>query len=181
MTRLLRSLLEKADAIAPRKFLWINLGLAALIGLAHGGALLAVRAKPTPDAAAIESLATISLPLAGLVALFSVVALLLRRLQPVSLALQGLILAASAVAGLVWGLGILLRGTHEGNFSWSPGLFSASVCYGVFMLSRFGVPALARASAVAYFAPAVAVVLAVPIDIGVFIRLIQTIAGQFGG
>lgn len=181
MTHLIRLLLEKADAFSPRNLLWINLGLAALIGIAHGGALLAVRANPTPDAAAIESLASISLPLAGLVAIFSVLALLFRGVQPASLALQGFILAAVAVAELVWGLGLLFRGLPEGAFSWSPGLFSASVCYGIFMLSRFGVPVQIKSTAIAYFSPAVAVVLAVFIDIGVFIQLMQKISNQFGG
>ena len=81
MNRQLLSLLEKANAINPRIFLWTNLGLAGLIALSHGGALLLVRAKPTLDAGPIESIAIISLPLAGLIALSAAIALAVNRLQ----------------------------------------------------------------------------------------------------
>jgi hypothetical protein len=180
MTRLLRSLLEKADAIKPRVILWGNLGLAGLIALAHGGALLAVRAGPTPDAAAIQSLAAVSLPLAGLVALSSAAALIANRAQSIALGLQGVILAGAASVELAWGVSLLLRGVPAGNFSWSVGLFSASVCYAVFVLSRFGIPARLRATALAYFSPAMALAVAVPIDVGVFVRLTQEMARRFG-
>ena len=180
VTNPFRSLLLKADTLKPRVFLWINLGLSAFVALAHGGALLAVRANPTPDAAAIESTAAISLPLAGLVGCAAAAALLWRRLQSLTLGFHGIVLAGAAMVELAWGVSLLINGIPVGNFSWSVGLFSASVSYSVLVLSRFSAPAQFRSSAAVYFSPAVALAVAVPIDIGVFVRFTQQMAAHFG-
>jgi hypothetical protein len=81
MTRWLRFILAKTDTWSPRVLLWVNLALAASIVLAHGGALLALRAHPTPDAPDVESLAIVSIPLAGLILLSAAVALVLAKFQ----------------------------------------------------------------------------------------------------
>ena len=71
----MRTLLAKVDSVPERVLLWINAALACLIGLAHGGALAITYAKPTPGAEGIRQLASVSLPVAALIALTAAVAL----------------------------------------------------------------------------------------------------------
>jgi len=179
-TNPLRTLLTKIDTLRPKVFLWANLGLSAFVALAHGGALLAVRAKPIPDAGAIERIAAVSLPLAGLIGCSAAAALFWKPLQSLTLGFHGIVLAAAAMFELAWGVSLVLNGVPAGNFSWSVGLFSASVCYSALVLSRFSVPTQYRSSALVYFIPVVALAIAVPLDIGVFVRGVQQVAAHFG-
>jgi hypothetical protein len=176
MTRLLRTLLGKADTLPLRLFLWIDLGLAGFVALAHGGALLLVRAHPTADAAQIESIATISLPLSALIALSAVIGLAAVRTRKIVLSLHGIVFSVAAMIELVWGLSLILGGIPKGNFSWGAGMFSASICYAAFVFSRFCFPERLRAIAAIYYAPAIALGIAVPIDFGVFFRFIYQMA-----
>jgi len=181
MNRWLRAVLSRADAWPARKLLWVSLGLAAFVGFAHGGALLALRAHPTPDAPDIESLTMVSLPLVAIVLVSALAGLVLSKLQRPVLALHGVLFLAAASYEVVWGTGILVRGIPAGNFSWSAGLFSLSVAYAAFVFSRFSVPFNLRASPSVYFLPVVALAIAVPIDLGVMARFAYEINSRFGG
>lgn len=181
MNRWLRSVLARADAWSPRKLLWVSLALAALVGFAHGGALLALRAHPTPEAADVERLTMVSLPLVAIVLVSALAGLALSKLQRPVLALHGVLFLAAASYEVVWGAGILIRGIPAGNFSWSVGLFSLSVAYAAFVFSRFSVPAGLRATPSFYFLPVLALAIAVPIDLGVMGRFAYEINSRFGG
>jgi hypothetical protein len=172
--------LAKADAVSESRLLLINVGLACLVAIAHGGALAITLTKPTPDAEGIRQLATISLPIAALVILSAAVALVSSRSRRTVLRLHGVVFVGSAVAMLVWGLGLLIYGIPEGNFSWSVGLFSLWVAYSVFVFCRFTLPSNLRSHPAVFYAPVTAILAAAVVDIGVFLRLMSEMGARFG-
>jgi hypothetical protein len=167
---LVRTLLAKWDRIPARKLLWANLALGLLVGLSHGGALLAARAKPTPGAEEILSMVPYTLPLAALVALSAAFGLLQRTRELHMLAFHGLIFFVCALAELAWGVSLIVVGIPAVNFAWSVGLFTASIAYAVFLFSRYAVPVGLRSMPALYYAPVLAIGVAVPVDLGVFLR-----------
>jgi len=181
MTRVLRSLLAKADAWSPRVLLWINLALAGFVSVAHGGALLVARANSSADVPDIESLATVSLPLAALVFVSGVLGLAVQRLRHAILGLHGAVFLFAAIEQFVWGIELLVRGIPSGNFSWSVGLFTATVAYAVYLFSRYTVPAKLSAMPAIFYSPAFALVAAAVVDIGVIVRFASQMFAQFGG
>ena len=172
MNSALRGLLGKLDRVPESVWLWGNVALAFFVALAHGGALAVTFAKPTPIADEIRQLAMISLPIAGIVILTAAAALIGTNWRRRVLGIHGIVLAGSAAALLVWSSGILLAGIPDGNFSWWLGFLTAWVVYSFFILSRFTLPVALRIHAAILYAPLVALVVALPIDIGVFIRLV---------
>ena len=171
--------LTKADAMSERKLLLINVALACFVALAHGGALAITYTKPTPDAEGIRQLASISLPIAALVILSAAVALFNPSSRRTVLSLHGLVFAASAILMLLWGLGLLVNGIPDGNFSWSVGLFSLWVAYSAFVFCRFTLPSYLRSHPVVFYAPVAALLIAAVVDIGVFLRLMNEIGARF--
>lgn len=123
-----------------------------------------------PETEHIRALAIFPLSLALIVLVTAVLALARVTLRRTMLAVHGLVLSVSAIALTVWATSILARGIPEGNFIWSGGLLSAWVCYSVFVLCRFSLPARVRSSDVVVYAPAAALLIAIPIDVAVFIR-----------
>src|SRR5690242_17026547 len=75
MPMTLRALVDKVDSVSERALLWATVALSCFVGIAHGGALAITYAKPTPDPDSIRQLASISLPLAAIIFLTSVGAL----------------------------------------------------------------------------------------------------------
>jgi hypothetical protein len=180
MNGTLRTILGKVGGIPEPIFLWVNVGLACFVALAHGGALAITYAKPTAEAEGIRQLAMFSLPIATVVIVTAVAALVRATLRRRVLGLHGFVLAGSAVAMLLWALGILLKGIPEGNFSWGVGLLSVWVCYSFLILCRFSVPSGLRDHPAIYYAPLVALGIAAPVDVGVFIRLMGIVGTHFG-
>jgi len=180
MSGTLRTLVGKLDGIPEHVLLWVNVGLACFIVIAHGGALAITYSKPTPNAEEIRQLAMLSLPIATIVIVTAAAALIRASLRGRVLGVHGFVLAASAIAEFLWALGILLSGIPEGRFSWSVGFLSASVWYSFFVLCRFSLPDGVRNHAAILYAPLVALVIALPIDVGVFIRLMAVIGVRFG-
>jgi hypothetical protein len=176
----LRAALSNVDRVPEHVLLWVNVALACFVALAHGGALALTYAKPTPDAESIRQLALISLPLATLVILTAVAALFRGDYRKPTLGLHGWILVASAVAALVWASSLLYHGIPKGNFAWTPGLMSVWACYSVFVASRFGVPSSLRGRLGVFYSPLVALAIALPIDVGVFVQFIGEIGKRFG-
>jgi len=178
MIAALRTLLGKADGVPEKGLLWANIGLACLVALAHGGALAITYAKPTPDAEDIRQLAMFSLPIAAVVIVTAVAALIRVDLRRWVLGVHGFVLASSAAWGLLWALSILLEGIPKGNFRWSVGWLSAWVAYSVFVLCRFSLPPRLRAQPAVFYAPAIALVVAAAVDVGVFLRLADEIGAH---
>lgn len=171
-----RALMAKVDNLPERVLLWTNVALACLVGVSHGGALAITYVKPTPDAEGIRLLASISLPSASLIVLTAAIALVKADLRRITLGLHGWILAAGSAAALAWAGSLLVRGIPQGSFGWSPGLLTVMVCYSVFVASRYGAPGRLRALPVLNYAPLLALAISLPIDVGVFIKLL----GEFG-
>jgi hypothetical protein len=178
MIAALRNLASRFDGIPERRLLWINIGLACLVSLAHGGALAITLSKPAPNAEAIRQLASVSLPIAGLLIVTAVVALLRAEYRSTVLAIHGLAFGVGALASLWWALTLLASGIPEGNFRWSVGLLTASVAYAAFLVCRFTMPSPMRGRPAIRYAPLVATVIAAAIDISVFLRLVTEIGAQ---
>jgi hypothetical protein len=173
MIETLRTLLAKAYSIPERNLVWVNIVLAGFVALAHGGALALTFSAPTHDAAEIQQLASISLPIVAVVFVTAAAALLKSRLQPRVLALHGIVLAAGVSLLLLWALGVLFNGAPEGvRFSWSVGFLSASACYASVLFCRFSVPPHLRSSWGVYYGPAITLACAALVDFGVFFRVV---------
>ena len=57
---------------------------------------------------------------------------------------------------------------------------SALVAYGFFVASRYSVPKAFREHAAVFYAPLLALVIAVPIDVAVFVRTFSEVTRGFG-
>ena len=176
----LRALVNKVDCIQERTLLWVNLGLACFVGLAHGGALAITYGKPGPDAETIWQVASISLPLATVVLLSAVTASLQVRFRQSVLALHGLVFATGAVVVILWAISILFSGFPHGNFVWSVGMMSVLVAYAFFLGSRYSVPKRFRDRIVVFYAPLLALLVSIPIDVAVFVKTLSELTGVFG-
>ena len=176
----LRALVNKVDGIPERTLLWINLALACLVGVAHGGAFAITYGKPGPDAETIRQVASISLPLAAVLLLTTVTALLQVRFRRPVLALHGLAFAAGAAAAIFWATSILFSGIPHGNFVWSVGVMSALVVYASFVASRYSVPKRFRDRMVVFYAPVLALLVSIPVDVAVFVKTLGQLARGFG-
>jgi hypothetical protein len=151
--------------------LWVNVGLACFVALAHGGALALKYSKPTPDAESIRQLTPFSLSLAAVVIVTAAAALIRVEFGRRVLGVHGVILVGSAAALLLWAAHILFSGIPEGKFIWSVGFLTAFVGYSVFVLCRFTLPLRLRTHDAVLYAPAIALAVAAVVDIGVLVRL----------
>jgi hypothetical protein len=176
----LRAFIDWAEALPERRLLWINLGIACLVFLAHGGALAISASKPTPETEGIATLAAFSLPAASLVILSALAGLMRSDWGPRVLALHGLLLAIGALSGVGWAATLVVAGIPKVNFSWQPGLLSASVWYAFLIFSRFSLPDHLKALPSVRYLPMVALVVVLPVDIGVFLRLLGEMGNIFG-
>ncbi len=166
-----KALLTRLDSISERKLLWVNVALAFFVALSHGGALAVSSSAPTAQANEIRQLAMVSLPMAAFVILAAATAIWRPHLTRAVLGMHGAVLFVSAAALLLWALSILIGGLPSGQFVWTTGLLTAWVGYAVFVMSRYTIAARLRGLPAVFFSPVLAVVLALPVDIGVVIRL----------
>jgi hypothetical protein len=133
---------EKLDKIAVRRLLWTNLVIAALVLVAHGGALAIARTGKAPEiATAPESLyLSIALALAALMA--AVLALARPAKSPSVMKLHAVWLLLLLI-GIIWtAIDIMLKGVPKGaTFTWNPVLFFFLCAYPVYLARRAFVPA----------------------------------------
>ena len=180
MTSSLRTWLDKAYSPSERKLLWINLVIACLVAVAHGSALwLAISAK-SPDAEQFRPLVMVSVPIATLVILSAVAGLMRPESRARVLAIHGLVLLTGVLVLLGWAVTLVVGGLPKGNFSWSPGLMSASVFYAFLIFCRFTLSTRIKALPGVYWAPLVALLLAAPVDVGVVIRFSVEVSNRMG-
>jgi hypothetical protein len=181
MWSLMKSFLESLSRIPEGAVLGLNAALAAFVTLAHGGALLLVMSGkvPTPPGYAemVRRLAPITLPLAAASLVSGAVATIWRNARPAILRGQALVVFVSGLGLLWWSGGVLFHGIPAGNFSWTPGMLSGWVAYSFLVASRFLTPDSWGPRRI--YAPLAGVVLAAPVDIGVFARLATHIARHF--
>ena len=96
------------------------------------------------------------------------------------MAAHGWVLFVGGIAALAWAASLLVRGIPQGNFAWSPGLLSVLVCYSVFVVSRYGMPPALRTQPGCFYAPLVALAIAIPVDLGVFVTFVGEMGKRFG-
>jgi hypothetical protein len=176
----IRALLKKAYGISANIVLLVNLTLAASVAVVHGGALLLARAKPSAESGFVESVARVTLPIAGFLIVTALLALAVPRSRMLVLRLHGILLFAGAWVGLLWGIELLLNGVHFTNFVWTPGMFTASVCYAAFVLAAFSLSRRWRARPLCFYLPAWMLVAAAVVDLGVFLRFVYELGSRFG-
>ena len=167
----LRATLAKLDAVSDVALLWINMALACLVAVAHGGALALAISKPGPETEGIRQLTVYSLPISALFILSSGAALLRSKWRPAVLSAQGFLLAGAALVALGWAATLAIYGITQENFSWSVGLLSVFTCYAFLLFRRFTLPRRLGEGSPAYYLPVVALLVAIPVDVGVFARL----------
>ena len=165
---------EKLENVSASVVLRVNAGLGAFVFIAHGAALLLVLGGrvPVPPASAafIRAFAPFTLLTAWLVIIGSALGEVRPGGQRVVLRAQALILFTFGIGLLAWAGSVLIEGIPEGNFGWTPGMLTCWVAYSVFLCARFAFPRWQSRKAAVYVVVAVAA--ALPIDVGVFLRLI---------
>jgi hypothetical protein len=179
MAHQLRALLLKADSCPVSKLLWLNFALGIFVFSANAMALWLIRTHPSPDAANVEHIARVVLPLAVIVLMASSLGLVFRSWRPQALAFLGLVFLAFAVIGFAWGVDLIINGIPFANFSFSPGFFSLSIAYAAFLFSRFTLPHRYRDLPAAFCAPVLALVVAIPVDIGIMVVFVQKVSSMF--
>jgi hypothetical protein len=133
----LGSITRWVDRASARPFLWADIGLAAFVLFAHGGALAVSVAKPDRAPQDVWQVAIFSLPLAVIVLVSGVAALQRTDLAPRVLAMHGLVLGASAAALLLWASSILVTGPGQEQFVWAVGFLTVWVAYSTYTMLRF--------------------------------------------
>jgi hypothetical protein len=167
-----QALLRRAYALPERALLWVNVGLACLVAVAHGGALWVASAQQAPELQSIRATATVSLPLATAILVSALLALTRPAHTRSVLFLHGVVLFATATWLFVWAITILFVGVREVNFVWMVGFLSAWVLYASVAAVRFVLPLAVRSRPLAFYFPALALLVALVVDFGVLARAI---------
>lgn len=169
-----KALLTRFEAMSGRVFLVVNALLASLVGLAHGGALLISLSKPTPHAEEIRQLSMFSLPLSFLILVSAMAAFVRPGLIHSVLRVHGAVIAVSAVALLLWAITILVGELPSERFIWTTGLLTAWAVYSAFVLTRHTLPQGSGSNIAVYYSPIIALVVVLPLDVGVSFRLLSS-------
>jgi hypothetical protein len=170
-----------ADRFPVQVVLILNVLLALFVGVAHGGALIVSRLTATApqEAALIRNLATITLPLAAALLATSILSALRPRLRPPVLAAHAFVLLTGAVGMMVWGVNIIATGLPLSRFAWTPGFFTLLVFYAAYLFRRFVLLPAGVHDGFAYHSHLAAAGLAVVVEAGVLVRLVQAIRRTF--
>ncbi len=171
--------MRQLDGIPDWFVLLVNCAFAAFVMLAHGGALVISRAQESPDARSVEELARWSLPIAGLCLVAGLVALLRPSVRGPVLGGHGLAFASGALALLGWAVAILVNGIPDGNFSWGAGFLSLTVGWAFYVFRRFTLPERIREYAVGYYLHLLALLAALPVDLGVGFLMLRRVSETF--
>jgi hypothetical protein len=160
--------MDRLDRISPTAFLWVNALLCLFVLLAHGGALLLVRAGKSPEMADQVAIAYFTLP-AALVSLgFALTALFRTEALGFTLKIHSIVLLGLAVYMAYFGVNLAIKGIPaDVRFAWNPLLFAFVVGYPVLLLQR----AFPNHRLTAFrYAPLIAVGISVLISVAVYWR-----------
>jgi hypothetical protein len=180
MIAAIRNLLGKADGVPGKRLLYVNGGLACLVAISHGGALALTYSKPSPDNEGIRQL--------GLGVPTSCIGdapyrgrsfdTNCSRAQSPRIACRGcrreqhdtaaVGSARSCERHTLWELQLV------------GGLAKLTVAYSLFLISRFTLPISLRIRPLVFYAPVIGLVIAAPIDVGVFIRVMTGVGAHIG-
>jgi len=172
--KMITKAVDKLDVIPEYVPLIVNLCIAGFVGLAHGGALAIAITQEADQLDFIRPMASVSLPLAGLIIISSIIALLWRRSRRAILGAHAVILTIGAVAMLAWATSILIKGIPKASrFGWSPGMMTFLCVYPVYLLRRTILARYLTLAVVKYLHVAV-LVFALIVDVGVFVKLVSS-------
>jgi hypothetical protein len=164
------SLLSRVHSIPENVLLATNAALALFVVVAHGGALLVASSQAAPQLEEIRRLGAFSLPGAALILFASVGGFVHQRLRLSALRFQALLFSVGAAAMFLWALSLLVGELPSENFLWTVGLLSAAVFYACTLLVRFGIPGFPAIASSYRRVPAVALAVALVIDLAVLAR-----------
>lgn len=176
---MINNALQKLDGIPEKALLFVDLGLACFVGLAHGGALLIALAQQEEQLEFVRPLASVTLPLAGLIIVSSVAALVWKRSRSAILGAHAVVLTLGAAALLGWAVSILINGIPKiTRFSWSPGMLTFLCVYPFYLLRRTVLARFGKRFVVKYLHVMV-LVIALAVDIGVFVKVLSLISSMW--
>jgi hypothetical protein len=163
---------DRLDRVNPVVLLWINAAIASLVALAHGGALLLVRLGKAPEIADEIYTAYLSVPVALLALLISIIALVKPENRVWVLRVHAVLLVALAIGMIYFAVDVVVRGVPPTtNFSWNPVLFAFLLAYPVYLAVRVFAPDGLRQSFGLRFAPAWAIAVSIVLSVLVFWRV----------
>ena len=178
----LSSLLDRVDSLPERALLLIDLCIGLFALVAHGGALILVRLGKAPMFEQYAVWLLVSVVGFGCVVVSSTLAFFWERGRRPILAAHAVVLLGLAVALVGWAVGLVLNGIPtEVNFSWSPGLFTALVFYGVYLFRRLFLLGYVSASPLARHCHVAAALVAAALELGVLVRLFLRFRSFAGG
>jgi len=171
MHELMVEINEKLINISERVFLWINLAFATLILLLHGIPLWITFIRDVDDGEMIRQLALFSLPLTSVVIITAIIGLYRERLSTSMLKIQGSILAISGMFILIWALDLIINGIKAQHFSWQLGFMTAWITYSTLVFCRSCFSEHLRDKVMVLYTTAGVGVLAMAIDVAVFVKM----------
>ena len=173
---ILDSINEHLEKVPDKFLLGANAALGGLVLLAHGGALLIVLSgkfpMPPDYASTVGMLVPYTLPIAAATIIGSIIALIRPATSRVVLPLHAVILFVFGLALLGWAGNIAVKGIPGDSFSWTPGILSGWVFYSTYLLGRCVLPTDWRPRTALKFAPIFGLILALPIDLAVLVRML---------
>lgn len=179
---ILNSINDHLEKLPEKVMLGANAAIAGLVLLAHGGALLIVKSGkfplPPDYASTVAAFVPYTLPIAALMVLSSIIALIRPGTSRVALPFHAAILFLSGLALLGWSANIAAKGIPGGSFSWTPGILTGWVFYSTYLFGRYVLPTAWRPRTM--FAPFFGLILALPIDLAVFMRMLLKMRQMMG-
>jgi len=150
-----------------------NAAVAGFVVVAQGGALVVAYSAEPDKVRDILPIALVSLPLSTIVILSSLAGLASTRWRRLILSGQALILGVGSLALFLWAFSVLIKGLPQSRFSWAPGLMTAFCVYPVYVLRRTVFEKHISTSWLVYYLHLIALMIVLPLDVGVFIRAIS--------
>jgi hypothetical protein len=150
-----------------------NAAVAGFVLVAHGGALAVAHSADPDKVREMLHIAMVSLPLSAIITLSSLAGLASTRWRGLILSGQALILGVGSLALFLWALSLLVGGLPQSRFAWAPGLMTAFCVYPVYVLRRTVFEKHTSASWLLYYSHLIALIIVLPVDVGVFARAIS--------
>jgi hypothetical protein len=168
--------IDRLDNVGLAWLLLPNGLLALFVLIAHGGALILVRAgKPHPFGESFQ-LVYFSIPIAATAIVLALVAWAVPHCRNVVLKIHTFILGCVSAFALWFSLDVVAHGIPSGAFVWDPILFAFVLAYPTYLARRTLVPAAALRSPALRYAHVFAAILAILISVAVYWRMFTVAA-----
>jgi len=168
-----KSFVQKLDTVPLRNLLAVN-GVGSVVYGFGPSLMLRLFALPPALVAQMRWL-TLGLLACGLVAVpAAAIGLIWRRTERTCFAAQALAVLGLGVLLFAWAVSIVVHGIPPGvGFSWTPGILSFVVGYGVYLVRRAFLERYLAAVPSAFYAHIIAVAVVVPFDLAVAFRVVH--------